>query len=162
VPQNSQTIFDLRNAITRSYREFVRGFVKSAPPDIQAKVEEVFTDEEYLSPSPLVQITPAFERGRTISDLCEEGTLHPHGRYVFRSKKGESLRLHLHQEQAVRQLVPPKPGPTSNLVMVSGTGSGKSLAYWIPIVDHILRAPSFQGCCAIIVYPMGEEGNISR
>ncbi len=39
--------------------------------------------------------------------------------------------------------------------MTTGTGSGKSLTYLVPIYDHILRnQPEKSGVRAIIVYPM--------
>ena len=39
--------------------------------------------------------------------------------------------------------------------MTTGTGSGKSLTYLVPIYDHILRnQPEKKGVRAIIVYPM--------
>ena len=41
----------------------------------------------------------------------------------------------------------------------TGTGSGKSLAYIIPIVDQLLRQGSGRGIQAIIVYPMNALAN---
>ena len=46
--------------------------------------------------------------------------------------------------------------------MTTGTGSGKSLAYIIPIVDHVLRVGSGGGVKAIIVYPMNALVNSQR
>ena len=39
------------------------------------------------------------------------------------------------------------------------TGSGKSLAYIIPVVDHVLRSGSGRGTQAIIIYPMNALAN---
>jgi ATP-dependent helicase YprA (DUF1998 family) len=44
-------------------------------------------------------------------------------------------------------------------VLTTGTGSGKSLAYIIPIVNHVLRTGSGQGIKAIVVYPMNALAN---
>ena len=41
----------------------------------------------------------------------------------------------------------------------TGTGSGKSLAYIVPIVDHVLRGGSGRGIQAVIVYPMNALAN---
>src|SRR6185437_12487650 len=46
-----------------------------------------------------------------------------------------------------------------NYVLTTGTGSGKSLAYIVPIVDHVLRRGSGKGIQAIIVYPMNALAN---
>jgi hypothetical protein len=48
---------------------------------------------------------------------------------------------------------------TVSFVPTSGTGSGKSLTYIIPIVDHILRNGSGRGIQAIVVYPMNALAN---
>lgn len=79
--------------------------------------------------------------------------LHPTCGQIFRRHKdrgsGEPLRLHTHQEAAVRTA---RAG--HHYVLTTGTGSGKSLSYIVPIVDHVLRRGSGNGIQAIIVYPM--------
>lgn len=55
-----------------------------------------------------------------------------------------------HQEEAIEIARRNEP-----FVVATGTGSGKSLAYLIPIVDHVLRnRPEKHQVRAIIVYPM--------
>ncbi|MCS6867209.1 MAG: DEAD/DEAH box helicase, partial [Thermus sp.] len=44
-------------------------------------------------------------------------------------------------------------------VLTSGTGSGKSFAYFIPIVDAVLRNPGVKGPMAWVVYPMNALAN---
>ena len=44
-------------------------------------------------------------------------------------------------------------------MLTTGTGSGKSLAYIVPIVDHVLRNGSGRGIQSIIVYPMNPLAN---
>jgi ATP-dependent helicase YprA (DUF1998 family) len=44
-------------------------------------------------------------------------------------------------------------------VLTTGTGSGKSLAYLVPIVDFVLRRGSGRGIRAIVVYPMNALAN---
>ena len=41
-----------------------------------------------------------------------------------------------------------------NYVLTTGTGSGKSLSYIIPIVNHCIQNPQQKGIKAIVVYPM--------
>lgn len=44
-------------------------------------------------------------------------------------------------------------------MLTTGTGSGKSLSYIVPIVDHVLRTGSGHGIQAIIIYPMNALAN---
>jgi ATP-dependent helicase YprA (DUF1998 family) len=64
------------------------------------------------------------------------------------------LRLHAHQTDAIKVAQ-----AGHNYVLTTGTGSGKSLAYIIPIVDHVLRRGSGRGMQAIVVYPMNALAN---
>src|SRR5207237_2975037 len=91
--------------------------------------------------------------------LVEERVLHDECGPVFRMKhdphdEGQPLRLHKHQSDAVRAA---RGG--GNYVLTTGTGSGKSLSYIVPIVDHVLRRGSGQGVQAIVVYPMNALAN---
>ena len=47
----------------------------------------------------------------------------------------------------------------SGYVLTTGTGSGKSLAYIVPVVDHVLRRGTGHGIQAIVVYPMNALAN---
>jgi len=64
------------------------------------------------------------------------------------------LQLHRHQTEAIRAARSGR-----NYVLTTGTGSGKSLAYIIPIVDQVLRHGSGKGIKAIVVYPMNALAN---
>ena len=67
---------------------------------------------------------------------------------------GKALRLYKHQSDAIRVAV-----GGQNYVLTTGTASGKSLAYIVPIVNHVLRRGSRRGIQAIIVYPMNALAN---
>ncbi len=68
------------------------------------------------------------------------------------------LRLHQHQREAIEAA---RTG--SSYVLTTGTGSGKSLAYIIPVVDRVLAAKAAgtyrPGIKAIAVYPMNALAN---
>lgn len=46
-----------------------------------------------------------------------------------------------------------------NYVLTTGTGSGKSLTYIIPIVDWVLRNKAKKGIKAVVIYPMNALAN---
>ena len=67
------------------------------------------------------------------------------------------LRLHTHQQEALTLA-----GQGRSYVVTTGTGSGKSLCFFIPIVDAILRAKAVDAkrrTRAIIVYPINALAN---
>jgi ATP-dependent helicase YprA (DUF1998 family) len=132
-------VFDLRARLVGDYGHYTRSFIKIANQRIKEKVDGAL-DNGALWPEPLLQLNPTFLAGGTIDDLFADGTLHPECRKIFRIDKsdsdhsGKELALYAHQTEAIR-----KSREGKSYVLTSGTGSGKSLTYIVPIVDHVLR-----------------------
>lgn len=151
-------VFELRDSLIADYSSYIESFIRIRDERIRREVESEL-EGGLLWPDPLIQLNPAFEPGAEIEQLVDEGVLHPECRKVFRIKKtetddGRPLRLHRHQEEALRTA---KTG--RSYVLTTGTGSGKSLSYIVPIVDHVLRRDSGKGIQAIVVYPMNALAN---
>lgn len=150
-------IFTLRDRLIGEYRDYTSSFYQIRDARIRQTVEDAIADG-LLWPDALIQLNPAFQPGAWIDELVAEGVLHPTCGQIFRRHKdrgsGEPLRLHTHQEAAVRTA---RAG--HHYVLTTGTGSGKSLSYIVPIVDHVLRRGSGNGIQAIIVYPMNALAN---
>jgi ATP-dependent helicase YprA (DUF1998 family) len=151
-------VFDLRDRVIAEYANYVRSFVDIRDSRVRHVVDEAL-DQGLLWPEPFIGLSPAFEPGAWIDELTREGVLHEECARIFRRKSdsndaGDPLRLHRHQEQAIRRA---RQG--HSYVLTTGTGSGKSLAYIVPIVDAVLREGAGQGIKAIVVYPMNALAN---
>ncbi|MCS7239572.1 MAG: DEAD/DEAH box helicase [Thermoguttaceae bacterium] len=143
------TIFDLHQAVMEDYREFVQSYVLIADERIRQFVEKLLVEEKHLWPEPLVQLSPAYRRGATVEELARKEILHPETARIFRRPDGESFRLYKHQEEAIGQALAGR-----SFVLTSGTGSGKTFAYFIPIVDAVVRRPDIPSPMALVIYPM--------
>jgi superfamily II DNA/RNA helicase/very-short-patch-repair endonuclease len=150
-------VFSFRDRLVTEYEQFTRSFVRIRAADIKAHVDAEYAAERFW-PAPTVQLNPAFVPGGQIGSFVAEGLLHSECERIFRSGKtedgapGTALTLHKHQEEALRVAK-----RRESYVLTTGTGSGKSLAYFIPIVDDVLRrraAGGAKGISAIVVYPM--------
>ena len=152
-------VFKLRDELISDYSTYIKSFIQINDERIRNKVDEEL-DNGLLWPDPLVQINPNYESGGSIDDLVEKGILHTLCGKIFRRGKtetdfGKTLNLHKHQTEAI--LTAQK---NENYILTTGTGSGKSLSYIIPIVDYILKHPEQKGSIkAIIVYPMNALAN---
>lgn len=151
-------VFGLRHQVIGDYASYIRSFFTIRDERIRAKVDAALT-EGHLWPDPLLQLSPAFEPGETIDELIAAGELHPETRKIFAIKRDDgpvraSLRLHRHQVEGIRAA---RTG--DSYVLTTGTGSGKSLSYIAPIVDHALRNPKRGSVKAIVVYPMNALAN---
>ena len=148
-------VFQYRNSVVNNYRSFTTSFTKIKAADIKDFVTNQYDSGHYW-PAPLIQLNPSFVTAQNVEQLVAAGKLHPTCQDIFRFERktgspGISAKLHKHQSEAIDIAQ-----NDDSYVLTTGTGSGKSLAYMLPIVDHILKSKqiSSPSIKAIIIYPM--------
>ncbi|HQL33788.1 MAG TPA: DEAD/DEAH box helicase, partial [Treponemataceae bacterium] len=153
-------VFSFRNAVIGDYSSFSRSFSTIAAEDIKQKVDTEYEQGRYW-PDPLIQLNSNYKKAGSIPALCAEGILHPECENIFVAGKPEGrpqpLTLFTHQQEAIA-----KARNREGYVVTTGTGSGKSLSFFIPIIDSILRAKEKdprKRTRAIIIYPMNALAN---
>lgn len=150
-------VFGLHSRLIDDYSAYTRSFIRVRDRRIADEVEREL-NEGILWPEPLLQLNPSFEVGESVPELVRQGVLHAECDRIFALKEANGatrpLLLRRHQSAAVRVAKQKRP-----YILTTGTGSGKSLCYIIPIVDHVLRNGSGKGLQAIIVYPMNALAN---
>jgi len=121
--------------------------------DIRQQVEAIYAEGRFW-PEPLIQINPSYKRGANLEGLITGGALEPRTAEIFRID-GAPLSFYKHQEQAIALA-----SQGESYVVTTGTGSGKSLCFFIPIVNAVLAEKrSAAGTRAIIIYPMNALAN---
>lgn len=153
--------FGVLDEVLDDYQSFVEGFLNIQDEQVRAKVDAEI-EGGLLWPEPWLALNPAFESGGTVSDLVDRGMLHPKAQEIFRVRTdehdpGRELTFHRHQADAFEVAT-----KRESYVLTTGTGSGKSLSYIVPIVDRVLREGSGNGVRAIVVYPMNALANSQR
>ncbi len=154
-------VFRVRDRLIDDYRDFTGSFVDIQDKNIREHVAERMA-RGYQWPDPRVVAQPELRLRGEVTDLIGQGLLQPECERIFRLKDdnpdGPVLRLHQHQREAVEAA---RTG--GSYVLTTGTGSGKSLAYIIPIVDRALADKAAgtdrPGIKAIVVYPMNALAN---
>jgi hypothetical protein len=148
-------VFSLRDRVVDEYKRFATSFTTIHAPDIKAQVEAIYAEARYW-PEPLIQINPSYRRSTDVAALVAARVLDPRCSQIFQAK-GEPLTLYKHQEQAVALAE-----AGESYVVTTGTGSGKSLCFFIPIVSRVLAEKRRSGharTSAIIIYPMNALAN---
>jgi Lhr-like helicase/very-short-patch-repair endonuclease len=154
-------VFEFRQNLITEYSDFTRSFSRIKADDIRKFVDDEYKSQKYW-PEPLIQVNPNYQSGGTVQGLCEGGHLHVKCADIFRLKKSSSsaglpLPLFKHQEEAISLAA-----AGESYVLTTGTGSGKSLSYFIPIVDACLKAKELDATPrtrAIVIYPMNALAN---
>ena len=125
---------------------------------LRRQFAEALSGDRPLHAGPFLELLPAFETTRTIRELAEAGVLHRR-LLDLRSEAADLDRpLYRHQEEALQKIQAGR-----NVVVATGTGSGKTETYLLPIVSHLFetlngrsRKPAVR---ALLVYPMNALAN---
>lgn len=158
-------VFALDENLLEYYTAFARSFTRIRSTELESKVDALYAGRQFW-PEPLIQINPHYEDGGTIGELVGSDGLSEDCAKIFTNSrarpddKDRSLRLRRHQEQAIGLSLSGK-----SYVVTTGTGSGKSLCFFIPIVDSIVKAKLAgepQHTRAIVIYPMNALANSQR
>lgn len=156
-------------ALKADYRRYVDSFQFYKNPAIQQWVEGKRREGRLLYREPFLTLAKPFADGGTLQDLVsgtagQPGVLHPEVLSVFSKKPGDPstgpIEPFAHQVQAIRQVA-----AGHNTTVTTGTGSGKSFTFYIPIVSEALKqrdaspAGEFRAPLAVIIYPMNALAN---
>ena len=148
---------------TETIRSTYINYLKTIKPFQDEKLREEFAQaieaQDMLVKGPLLQIALPYLKDKSIHELVDEGVLSPR----FEQLSSDSLQynrpLYAHQVKAIRKAVGGR-----NLVVSTGTGSGKTEAFLIPILDYLLREQDAgtlnqPGVRALLLYPMNALAN---
>src|SRR5437773_2379466 len=134
------SVFDLHSTVLADYRDFVRSFFTVADERAREFVERTLVEEARLWPEFLLQVSPSYARTATVDELSARGVLHAEMARIFRTPDDHPFHLYQHQVEALD-----RKARGESYVVTSGTGSGKSLTYFLPIMDTLIRQPTPPG-----------------
>ena len=147
--------FEFDHRLIDSYARFSRSFSSIRSEDLKSEIDGQY-DAGRFWPDALLSINPRFLQGPTVDELVASGDLDEATGRIFRFGPSP-LRFHRHQAQSIA-----KARTGQSYVVTTGTGSGKSLCFFVPVVDAIIRARKAgkpRRTSAIIVYPMNALAN---
>lgn len=148
----------LRETIERYIATAVPVSSSRAPGLARAVREAIAKESASLIQGPFLESLPDYRKKSSIRDLVDSGVLAPKWRDLRRSGFGWLFErsLHAHQERAIRQAA-----ENRNFIVATGTGSGKTECFLLPIVNRLLRDDKLKepGVRAVIVYPLNALAN---
>lgn len=151
----------LSKLIEDRYRRYLKTTFYFRDPVLRSSFEKQL-ESGLLRKGPYLEATPVFKRKTTPALLLRE-ILDPKIDEGFvRSLTKETPSLYVHQELAIRKVLDGR-----NVIVATGTGSGKTEAFLYPILMDLYR--EFQsgtsaqpGVRALILYPMNALANDQR
>ncbi|WP_431897546.1 DEAD/DEAH box helicase [Nonomuraea sp. bgisy101] len=141
--------------IAGTYRRYLRSLLPVRDPAIAGSLAAEIAASPLLTKGPLLEATPPYRTGATLRELIGDGVLDP----AFAALGSPALPLdrplYLHQEQALR-----KAATGRNLVVATGTGSGKTESFLLPILSALISEGRLSpGVRALLLYPMNALAN---
>jgi DEAD/DEAH box helicase/Helicase conserved C-terminal domain/Domain of unknown function (DUF1998) len=150
--------------LRQDYERYVDSFQFYKNPAIRDWVQAKRAEGRLLYREPFLTLAKPFADGCSLHSLVDEGVLDTGVLAVFTRKPGDTgsglVSPFLHQETAIRQAM-----AGINTAVTTGTGSGKSFTFYIPIVSTALKLASgrnkaaFRSPVAVIIYPMNALAN---
>lgn len=141
--------------IIEKYLRYLRTIFSINDPDYQTQLDELLRDGRLFSNGPFLEVSDSFEKGASIEELIEKDVF-PKG---FRNLRINLTRpLYRHQQKAIEQVL-----SGNNVVVSTGTGSGKTESFLLPVLSSIIREQEngtlSPGVRALLIYPMNALAN---
>ena len=166
-------MFNPAKASSNIKEEFI-DYIATTHAFANPSLQEQFVKElrANIARGPLLEIKDVFKSGKSIEEMIEDSDcpLSPLFRELEAGKPNDKLHKHklpitrnlyLHQEKAIRAIV-----AGNNAVVSTGTGSGKTNCFLIPVLNELLREKEQgtlgKGVRALFIYPMNALEVIGR
>lgn len=162
-------MFDPVKASKNIEQEFI-SYISTSFSFSDLNLRKQFESElsKIISKGPYLEINDVFLSGKSIKELVDEGVLSPLFEDLEKGKASGSMlnknilpverKLYLHQEKSIRTIV-----DGGNVVISTGTGSGKTNCFLIPVINDLLREKESgtlgPGVRALFIYPMNALAN---
>lgn len=147
------------DAVVGKYLSYLQTTFAFRDDELHAQLVNTLVEAGKFSKGPVLEVTPPYETGKSVHDLIKEGVLSAEFRQLGEKQFPIARSLYLHQEQSIRKLVVQR----RNTVVSTGTGSGKTEAFLIPILNHLFRQKEEgklgPGVRALLLYPMNALAN---
>ncbi|MEZ4514744.1 MAG: DEAD/DEAH box helicase [Chloroflexota bacterium] len=122
-------------------------------PELARFIQRSFNRPRALFAGPYLELTAPYETAESLQELAESGVIDPRLLQMPCFAEGRPLPtnapLYTHQAAALRKLC----AEERNIVVSSGTGSGKTECFLIPILNDLIVDPT-PGVRAVLIYPL--------
>ena len=133
------------------YRRYLLSTFKTNKEYYNKQMEEQLSQDGTIANGPFISMSDSYAKDRSIRELVQEGVLCES--MLKLTKLHPDRKLYKHQVEAIRKAV-----ANNNLVITTGTGSGKTECFLIPVLNQLMREKEAgtlgAGVRTLIIYPM--------
>lgn len=147
--------------IINKYLRYIETTFYIDDKEYMSEFKKFIKKKYYFAKGPYLDFSDSFEFGRSIAELVDEGIMSKEFRKLFSSNGNQKIyerKLYKHQELSIRKIAEDR-----NLVVTTGTGSGKTESFLLPIINHLMDQKDAgvlnDGVRALLIYPMNALAN---
>ena len=144
--------------IRTDYQDYISSILSVKDDEITKLAHEAVRKTEFVK-GPYLETTLPFVEEKSLKDLAEEGLISSEFSVMGKSIHYDDWKLRIHQEQALRHIITDE----RNMVVSTGTGSGKTECYLYPIFNSLMREKEAgtldAGVRALLIFPMNALAN---
>lgn len=141
-----------------SYAEFIDAQFTFRNAKINSEAKKAISNECELLKGPYIEAHMPYAGENTLEELVKTGLLNGGIKNAFTDKEYSVYKRYNHQEKAIRKVNNGK-----SIIVASGTGSGKTECFFIPIINELLNEYDANTLCpgvrALLIYPMNALAN---
>ena len=144
--------------IRKDYENYISSILTVNDKQITKLAREEVKKSNFLK-GPYLETTLPFKEGKSLCDLSNEGLISKEFGKMGPNIHYNDWKLRIHQEAALRHVIE----KDRNLIVSTGTGSGKTECYLYPIFNEIMREKEAgtldDGVRALLIFPMNALAN---
>lgn len=134
------------------YRNYLLTTFQTNNEEYNRQLKEKLSGDGVISKGPYINVSDSFAKDKTIKELIDMGFLCKSMLNISKFEP-EKRKLYRHQVEAIK-----KSAQKKNLIITTGTGSGKTECFLIPVINELLKQQENgtldSGVRTLIVYPM--------
>jgi ATP-dependent helicase YprA (DUF1998 family) len=157
VPFPDHGVHSTASRLTESLRSYIEAQYHLRDESLIRERRRLLEEPGAVSQKPYVESTPVYQLGRLYNQLSIPKQVQEVLSELAHRKLGLFERPYVHQETALEAFFT----RGADLIVATGTGSGKTESFLMPIIGHLvmeanLRPQTAQmpGCRALLLYPM--------
>lgn len=144
--------------IKTDYRDYIASILSVKDTEITRLAHNAVQHTEFVK-GPYLETTMPFVEGKSLKALADEGLISKEFGNMGKNVHFEDWKLRIHQEKALRHIIEEQ----RNMVVSTGTGSGKTECYLYPIFNSLMREKEAgtldEGVRALLIFPMNALAN---
>lgn len=133
------------------YRNYLLTTFRTNKDYYNAQLAHELAEDGVISSGPYISMSDNYAKDRSINDLVAEGLVTPELAQL--SALHPARQLYKHQVEAIC-----KANEGKNLIITTGTGSGKTECFLIPVINQLLEEKAAgtlgPGVRTLLIYPM--------